>query len=447
MKPSRPELVRKLGHIAFGVGAFLVRPIGVFGAAAVALAGLLFNLLLLSHFGGRALWRLREAVRGFAAGIVLYPLSVLFVLLAFWRYPEVAAAAWGIVAFGDGFAALAGATEMGPRLAWNSSKSWAGSVAFVLAAAPLTAILICWTAPGKYAMSFLVVAGVLVSMVAAWVESQPLGLDDNLTVPLLSAILLFCVLDSASRWPALFSQASLRRIAIGLLVSLVLGAVAFAGGAVTRSGLVGGSILGALIWAASGWKGFLLMAAFVALGFAGTRVGMREKEERGLAQEDGGRRSLRHAVAKLSVPTAAALFAIATPHSWAFRIAFSGALATATADTVASEIGQVFGHYTVLATSWRPVGRGTEGGISLEGTLAGLAAAILIAVLAAVLGFVSFAEVFPVVLAALAASFAESVMGATLGARGVLDNEAINFLQSLIGALLAVALAVVAFRF
>lgn len=447
MKPSRSELIRKLGHIGFGVGAFLVRPLGVGGASAIALAALLFNLLLLSRFGGKAIWRQREARQGFAAGIVFYPLSILVLLLAFWRRPEVAAAVWGIVAFGDGFAALVGATGVGPALPWNPRKSWVGSIAFVLAAAPLAAILTCWTAPGRYPVLFVVVVSVLASTLAAWVESQPLELDDNLTVPFLPAVFLVCALNSARGWPALLSEATFRRFAVGLCVSLVLAAVAFVGRAVTPSGLASGSILGALVWAGSGWRGFLLMAAFVALGFASTRVGFRQKEEDGLAQADAGRRSLKHAVAKLSVPTAAALLSLTTSHPWTFRIAFSGALAAATADTVASEIGQVFGRRTVLVTSLRPVRRGTEGGISLEGTLAGLAAAVFIAVLAASLGFVSPAEVVPVALAALAATFAESLTGATLGAKGLLDNEAINLLQSLIGALLAVALAILAARF
>lgn len=447
MKPSRSELLRKLGHVTFGAGAFLVRPLGPGGGAAIALAGLLFNLFLLSRFGGRAIWRRSEAARGFAAGIVLYPLSILVLLLAFWRRPEIAAAVWGIVAFGDGIAALVGGTGIGARLPWNPRKSWVGSAAFVVASTPAAAILLEWTAPGRFDWAFLLIAAALTAVVAAWVESQPQALDDNLTVPILAGVFLYCVLDSARGWHTLLARTTLTGFALGLVVSLTLGAVAYAGRGVTRSGLASGSVLGALIWAAAGWRGFLLLAVFVTVSFASTRVGFRQKEDAGIAQEDGGRRSLRHAVAKLSVPALAILFALATPHAWAFRVAFLGALAAATADTVASEIGQVFGRRTILATSLRPVRRGTEGGISLEGTISGAVAAIFVVIVAAVVGFVSPVEIAPVSLAALVAVFVESLAGATLGARGLLDNEAINFLESLTGAVLAVALVALTSRF
>ena len=57
-----------------------------------------------------------------------------------------------------------------------------------------------------------------------------------------------------------------------------------------------------------------------------------------------------------------------------FALAFAAAFATAAADTVSSEIGKAFGRRTFLITTLRPVPRGTDGAVSLEGTLAGVAA-------------------------------------------------------------------------
>ncbi len=441
MRPSRSELVRKLGHVAFGAGAFLIRPLGWPGGAAIALAGLLFNLFLLSRIGGRAIWRRHEAEQGFAAGIVLYPLTILVLILTCWRRPEVAAAAWGIVAFGDGLAALAGGAGIGPRLPWNPDKSWAGSAVFVVAGALAAATLIWWTAPGKYDAPFLLAAASLTALFAAWVESQPQRLDDNLTVPLLAALFLFCLLEGANGWPALCSQMAMGRLAIGLLVSVALGVVALAAGAVSASGLMSGSLFGALIWAAASWRGYLLMAAFVVLASGATTIGSHEKEVAGVAQANGGRRRARHALAKLSVPAATAVFALITPHAAVFRLAFVGALASVAADTVATEIGQAFGRRTVLLATLRRAARGTVGAISLEGTSAGLGAAFVVAGLAGALRFVPWMSVIPLTLAGFVATLIESLVGATLGNRGLLDHEATNFLESLIGALLAAAAA------
>ena len=62
--------------------------------------------LLLPRIGGRRLYRPVDEARGFPPGILLYPLSVLLLTLAFPSRLDIAAAAWGILAFGDGVATL-----------------------------------------------------------------------------------------------------------------------------------------------------------------------------------------------------------------------------------------------------------------------------------------------------------------------------------------------------
>lgn len=438
MKLTRSELFRKLGHIGFGAGAFLIRPLGPAGGALIALAGLFFNLLLLSRLGGQALWRRGEIARGFATGLVAYPLSIVVVILVFWRRPEVAAATWGIVAFGDGLAALAAGSAIGGRLPWNPAKSWLGSALFVLAAAPSAALLVWWTSAYRYGSIFVLVAALVTALFAAWVESQPQGLDDNFTVPILTSLFLFLALASVGDWGALGSPATLSRLAVGFLISASLAVLALGMRVATRSGAAAGALLGAIIWATAGWRGFAIVALFVVLGSGATLVGYGEKREAGLAQGAGGRRSARHALAKLSVPAATAVFSLITPYSQFMRLAFAGSLAAATADTVASELGQAWGRRTVLLTTLRPVPRGTEGAVSVVGTSLGLVAALGVGASASLAGLLPGSAVFPVTLAGLMATLLESLMGATLARRGLLDNEGMNFLQSLAGALLAV---------
>jgi uncharacterized membrane protein len=79
--------------------------------------------------------------------------------------------------------------------------------------------------------------------------------------------------------------------------------------------------------------------------------------------------------------------------------------------------------------------------VSLEGTLAGIAGSAVIAALGAGLGLFSWAGAGVVVVAAFLGSTFESVVGAALSKRQLLDNEALNFLNTLVGALAAAGLA------
>jgi uncharacterized protein (TIGR00297 family) len=128
-----------------------------------------------------------------------------------------------------------------------------------------------------------------------------------------------------------------------------------------------------------------------------------------------------------------------TGHPVLFALAFAGAFATAASDTASSEIGQLLGRRTYLVTTFRPVPRGTEGAVSLEGTLAGVFASLVIAALGAGLGLFSWKGVPVVAFAAFVGTTFESVVGAALEKRQLLDNEALNFLNTLVGALVAAA--------
>jgi uncharacterized protein (TIGR00297 family) len=434
------ELLRKGVHIGVGFLAFAVRPLGPLLATLVALGALGFNLLLLPRLGGRALWRDHEHESGSALGILLYPLTVLLLLLLFWKHQEVAAAGWGILAFGDGMAAVVGITLGRAKLPWNPRKSWAGTLAYVLFGTLAATGLLLWTAPGRYTPGFALAICLVATLVAAGLESVPEGLDDNLGVPLLSSLLLFGLTFSHGRWGGLLAEGLLRRAAIGLAVNLGLAALAWAAKTVDLSGVIGGIFVGTVIYAFLGWQGFLLMLAFFVLGSAATKLGYRRKAAQNLAQEKGGRRGARHAFANCGVAAVCAVFAHATPFLALSLFAFAGAFATAAADTASSEIGQLLGRRTFLLTTLKPVPRGTEGAVSLEGTLAGIAAALILAAIGAAVGFYDWIGVVPVVLAAFLGSTFESLVGPALERRRLLDNEGLNFLNTLVGAVLAAVL-------
>ena len=124
------------------------------------------------------------------------------------------------------------------------------------------------------------------------------------------------------------------------------------------------------------------------------------------------------------------------------------ALATAVFDTVSSEIGQVWGNHPFLITTLRSVPPGTEGAVSVEGTLAGMSAAAGLAATAAALGLngsFGWTGVGIVVAAAFIGTTIESVLGALGSRRGSLlsdiDNEAMNFTNTFVGAAVAISIA------
>jgi uncharacterized protein (TIGR00297 family) len=439
---TRGELLRKITHMSMGLFAFALVYLGPRWSAVLAATALAFNLFLFPRIGGKKLWRDSEHASGSSIGIILYPLAVLILILVFYQRLEVAAAVWGILAFGDGMASLAGMTLGKKKLPWNPRKSWLGSTAYFLFGTAAAATLLLWTAPGDYTPAFALAVAAATALLAAAIESLPQGLDDNIGVPLVAGLFLLGLVLTQGRWDGFLATEGLPfRLAMAALVNAALAGTAYAAKTVNRSGVVAGFLVGFIIYAFLDWEGYLLLLTFFIIGSACTKLGYRKKEAAKLAQEDKGRRGARHALANAGVATACAVFAALTPHPVVFALAFAGAFATAASDTASSEIGQLLGRRTFLLTNFRPVPRGTEGAVSVEGTLAGVFASLLIAALGAALGLFPWLGVLAVVIAAFVGTTFESLVGAALEKRNLLDNEALNFLNTLVGALVAAAFA------
>jgi uncharacterized protein (TIGR00297 family) len=436
-----PGLRRTLVHITMGGFAFALRWLTPLQAAGFAAAAVAFNRFVLPRVTSRSLERPGERP-GFASGIVLYPLAVLALILVFWNRIHVAAAAWGLLAFGDGMASAVGRSVGGPRLPWNPAKTWSGFAAFVLFGGTASIFLFLWTRPGAVPDPALYAAGGLVAaLAAALAESAPGRGDDNVLVPLVGGSLLFA---TTLLEPALLAAARpgiVRNAALGLGVNLVLAAIAWAAGGVRRSGVIAGVVLGTALYAFGGLAAFTLLLAFFVLGTAATKVGFARKAQLEVAQAQGGRRGAGEALANVGAGVVFALLALATPYSSLFEIALVAAFATAAADTVSSEIGQALGRRHVLATTFRPVPVGTGGAVSIEGTAAGIAASAVVAGVGLAFGLIQPSGALVVIAAALAGNYFESVLGASLERRLGLSNDAVNFANTVAGGLTGLLLA------
>ena len=460
MSQLRGELMRKAVHISMGGFALLFRWITPGQAAILAIAALLFNLFVLHRLTRRALLRENERGSGYSLGIVLYPAVVLVVIGIFRERMELAAAVWGLLAFGDGMATVAGVLSSRGKLPWNPQKSWAGFLAFVVNGTAAAAFLIRWTqhavvdatpAMESIGFSFLAVGGDLreftflisacfvAALAAAFAESLPTGIDDNILVPLVGGGILYA---ATLVQPVLLSAQGIALFTAclwGLLINAALAAAAYAARSVTVSGALGGCVLGTALFTFGGWRIFLMLFIFFVFGTLTTKLGYRRKAALGIAQEKGGRRGVKNAVANTLTGVLFAFLAVSTASPEIFTAACVAAFATAACDTVSSEIGQAYGRTHVLITNLRRVPAGTDGAVSLEGTVAGIAASFVLAAIAWKVNLIALPVAGIVAAAGVAGATIESYLGATVEKLGMLDNDLVNFANTMIGALIALA--------
>jgi uncharacterized protein (TIGR00297 family) len=426
--------------------AFLLAYLSWPQALLLAAGALLHNLFLLPLYARKRVFRGDAGASGRDLGIVLYPASIALLILVFRHRLEIVAAAWGLLAFGDGFATIVGRTISGARLPWNRAKSWSGLIAFFAFGCPAALILYAWTLKGHGALGdgvspSLVLMIAVTAFLAAVLESLPLGVDDNALVPLASAGLLYSLsLFDPTAWAA-HRDGVAANLPWAIGINVALAAAAYAARTVGLSGVVAGIALGGCLYAFGGWRAFLMLVGFFVLGTATTKLGYAKKAALGIAQEKGGRRGAKNAVANCGVGALLAYLAATTDFSALMMLGLVAAFATAACDTVSSEVGQAYGRTPYLITTFRRVPPGTDGAVSLEGTLAGIAGAAVVALVALALGLVTTLGAGIVVLAAFFGSTLESVMGATWERSKLIDNEAINFANTLAGALFAMGTA------
>ena len=229
------------------------------------------------------------------------------------------------------------------------------------------------------------------------------------------------------------------RLAIAAAVTLGFAVVARTLRGVNRSGALAGGLACFLLFAGSGPTTFATLAALFLMTWVATRLGYRHKLALGLAERREGRNAWQ-VLANLAVAAIGSVtFSATGDRVW--LIAALAALAEAATDTVASEIGQYSGPDARLITTWERVPPGTDGGITISGSIAGLAAGLVIAAVATVGGMLPRAQIWIPVAAGFAGMLIDSILGATLQRRRWINNEAVNFFATLAAAALAYAVS------
>src|SRR4029079_8397186 len=266
-------------------------------------------------------------------------------------------------------------------------KGWIGTAAFVAFGALGAAAFAGWAArlpPHTWVSSRVLGLTLIPAIACALVESLPTTLDDNLTVPLTAAVVLpLLVRGEPAQLLALPDLP--RRLLLGLGINAAIALLAFVARSIDLGGALSAVVIGTAITVGLGLPGLAVMVAFFVIGTAATKLGYRVKAARGIAQEKGGARGWRNAWANGGVPAALALMAALAPapERALFAVAYAAAGATAAADTCSSEIGKAYGRRTFLITTLRPVPPGTEGAVSVEGTLGGMLGGFAVAAVGA----------------------------------------------------------------
>jgi len=112
----------------------------------------------------------------------------------------------------------------------------------------------------------------------------------------------------------------------------------------------------------------------------------------------------------------------------------------ATADTVSSEIGQAFGGGPVMLLSLRRVEPGTDGAITVLGSLAGIAGGALVAAVGMWALRLTLAEAGVSLVAGVGGLFFDSLLGATVERWGWVGNDLVNFASTVFAAGMALSL-------
>ena len=211
---------------------------------------------------------------------------------------------------------------------------------------------------------------------------------------------------------------------LGMLFAALIAYAAYRARSLSRSGALGAFIEGSIIFGLGGWQWAVLLMVFFVSSSALTRLFAKRKASLNEKFDKGGVRDIGQVLANGGVASLFAGLHFFFPLSAWPWVAFAASLAAVNADTWSTELGVLNPTDPRLITSFKPVERGTSGGISIYGTLAATGGAALVALVAVLctpsLGLSAhpaLAWLFTfLILSGLAGALFDSLLGATVQA-------------------------------
>lgn len=207
-----------------------------------------------------------------------------------------------------------------------------------------------------------------------------------------------------------------------------------------KQGIIAAALLGLFVGFLGHWTWLLLLLCFLLSSHIATKWRFEEKTERGLNESSDGHRGWVNVAANGGMPALVALLTFLV-NDWESGLwMFAAAVAVATSDTWASEIG-CLDHRVRMITTLKPCEAGVNGGFSPNGQLAAAAGGLLIGASALVASLVMFSASLSdqIVIAGIVAGLGflgcqiDSILGAVLENRGFLTKGSVNALSIIAG--------------
>ncbi len=415
------EVRKKFSYVLLGFSALLIPFLATWQIVLITCAVTIYFAYLLS--------RKADMLGHVRMGFSFFILAMLALTLGFPLY--LLSATIAIVAFGDGMATLVGMTRS------TGHKTLRGSLAFLVFGSVFAFLfgswILSWQLLPVIGYEFMFFLAVIGSVVGALVEVVSTETSDSLTVPLGSAMAMW--LFSGLKY---FVEP--RYLLPTLLFTLSIGIASYKSGIADLSGVLSGTLLGLLIIVFADLRWFMILLGFLIIGSGFTKYKYAYKVSIGVAQSKGGARGVSNVFGN-------GLFALVFAVGYGvyghevFLYAFLGAISTATADTLGSEIGGTSKKLPVMITSFKQVPHGTDGGITLLGELACVLGAVSIGVLAVAMGMGSAQKVLLFsLIGGLAGTHMDSLLGATLENK-YLTNATTNLAATFFGGLVSAILS------
>ncbi|WP_237705948.1 DUF92 domain-containing protein [Methanocella conradii] len=441
------ELKRQSAYISLGLLALLFP----FVPKWVIVLGVLLGVIVIVYIPKDSLiFRALASERDKEAGVLIGPLkfsfailmlAILVVTLDFPVY--VLAATIGVVAFGEGAAALVNLLVSRNRaLFWSVTLLILGTL-FGFIFGGWAMVNMGMGTASLDLMFFLAVIGTVTGALLYTIVDE-----ENIAIPLGAGMTMW--LFSSFSYPRVPGAAE---IVIAVTFPLIIGMASYKLAAADLSGALAGVLSGLLMILFGGIGWFVLLLVFFFMGTIFTKYKYAYKLAVGAAQPKEGSRGYRNVFGNCLVPLVlvvayGAIGDFKAPllgevDRAAFIIGYLGAMATATADTLASEIGSTYRGQPRMITTLKRVSAGTDGAVSVLGEAAalfGAAAIALVAIPMGVAGPDAAATIILTMLGGFVGTNVDSVLGATLQRKRLLTNEGVNFFATLAGGALSMAL-------
>ena len=397
-----PESNRKIVHLLVG--------------SLVTISPFLFQsnrpvLTLAGIFCFINLWAIRSdkfqgihTVNRVSYGTVFFPVSFFILTLFWWSRPVAIVIAMALMTFADTIAAITGEklSKVRKYKIWEDSKSVEGSLAMYLSSfiiVFLITLALSWYTNNMafHSLTFILGVAGFTAFIATIAESISKHGSDNLSVPIISAIIF-------DQYLVNFSLGDLNSFIIWAFISIIFLVFAYRAEALTIDGAIAAYLIGLIIFGSGGWSWIIPLLIFL----VGSSLLSRYQNP----DTPGSKRNLNQVLANGSIALTIALlhFYLNLPNAF---ILYLAAIAAATADTWATEIGFFSRKLPINIVSFKKVEKGSSGGITLLGTIGSAIGAAVIGLTGLIWGL-SGLEATVITVAGFTGSIIDSILGATI---------------------------------